>query len=713
VGRGRGAAGAAPRARQSSGTPLVVDGVMYLSTAYNRVVALDPETGREIWVKDVGNGIAIKGIAYWPGEANQPPRLVFGTADGSAWLIALNATTGEFVAGFGENGRVNLRQGVGEKFPDLRVALSSPPAIYRHLAITGQHSQESPSKGPAGDVRAWDLRTGKLVWTFHTIPRPGEANHEAWQGDQWVDRAGANSWGLMTVDEKRGIVYVPLGTPATDFYGGDRLGSNLYGSTLVALDAATGKLKWHFQTTHHDNWDYDLTSPPALIDVKRGGRTIPAVAQYTKQGLLFIFNRETGEPIFGVEERPVLSDNPIEGDVYSPTQPFPVKPVPLARMTFSPEEVATVTPAHEQYCRDLLKLEGGVMTGGPYAQYGPRLRVIFPGWTGGGNWNGGAFNPGLGYLFLPSQDVGMLNKMVKSTRTANMYSRVGPDEAPPDLAGNFWDGRKSWPCQQPPWGELLAVNVNTGDIAWRVPLGSFEELDKLGVPPTGTPLRGGPIATAGGLVFIASSVDARFRAFDARTGQVLWTADLTENGRAVPMTYQGKSGRQYVAIMAGGGRPVARSIDPSGLGGRLHVYALPDGKATPQPRAGITPPAGATPPAAATPAQAPASAGQGQRPAAPAGGSNDQRRDPPAATASAITAGTEASGTFPLPEGPARPLVQRMCAGCHALEVVLKATRSRDKWEEVVDNMVARGAKGTDEEIEQVIEYLARHFAPR
>ena len=214
------------------------------------------------------------------------------------------------------------------------------------------------------------------------------------------------------------------------------------------------------------------------------------------------------------------------------------------------------------------------MTGGPYAQYGPKLRVIFPGWTGGGNWNGSAFNPDLGYLFVPTQDHGMLNKMVKSTRVENMYVRSGPDNAPPMLGTNFWDGRKGWPCQQPPWGELVAVNANTGDIAWRVPLGSFEELDALGVPATGTLNRGGPIATAGGLVFIAASQDARFRAFDARTGKVLWVADLTENGRAVPITYQGKSGKQYVAIMAGGGRPVARKVDESRIGGRLHVFAL-------------------------------------------------------------------------------------------------------------------------------------------
>ena len=389
-----------PRPIQSEATPLVVNGVMYLSSSYNRIVALDADTGREIWVKNIGHQPSMRGLAYWPGMAGYGPRLVFGTTDEAALMMELDPKTGEFVKEFGDGGKVDLRKGVGEKFPKLRVALSSPPAIYRHLAITGNHSQEAPSLGPSGDIRAWDLRTGKLVWTFHTVPRPGEENHEVWRGDQWVDRAGTNSWGFITVDEQRGIAYVPLGAPATDFYGADRLGSNLYGSSLVALDALTGKLKWYYQTTHHDNWDYDLTSPPALIDVKRGGQTIPAVAQFTKQGLLFIFNRVTGQPIFGVEERPVVSDNPLPGDEYSPTQPFPLKPPPLARMTFSPAEVARVTPDHEKYCRGLLELEGGVMTGGPYAQYGPKLRVIFPGWTGGGNWNGSAFDPSLGYLFV-------------------------------------------------------------------------------------------------------------------------------------------------------------------------------------------------------------------------------------------------------------------------------------------------------------------------
>ena len=431
----RGRIGGLNRNRQSEATPLVIDGVMYLSTAYNRLVALNPETGKEIWVKDLGHTPATRGISYWPGEAAIPPQIIVGTADG--WLLSLDTKTGEFRAGFGDAGQVDMKVLEGT-FAGRRVGLSSPPAIYRNLAITGAHSQESPSLGPPAPVRAWDLGTGKLAWTFHTIPQPGEPNHEVWQGEQWVDRAGANSWGLMTVDDARGIVYVPVANPTTDFYGADRLGTELYGSSLVALDAATGKVKWYFQTTHHDNWDYDLTSPPALVDVKQNGQTIPAVAEFTKQGLLFIFDRVTGKPIFGVEERPVVSDNPLPGDVYWPTQPFPVKPPAISRNTFSPSEVAKVTPEHEKFCRGLLELDGGAMTGGPYAQYGPRPRVICPGWTGGGNWNGGAFVPDLGYLVLPTQDHGMLNKMVKSPSIPDMYVRRPPDGAPPSSA---WRGK--------------------------------------------------------------------------------------------------------------------------------------------------------------------------------------------------------------------------------------------------------------------------------
>jgi glucose dehydrogenase len=547
-------------------TPLVVGDVMYLATAYNHVTALEAETGKVIWDYEGPHMASERGMAYWPGDSQAPPQIVFGTSDG--WLISLNAKTGKLLSGFGNEGSVNLRPGVADKFPNNNYGLSSPPAIYKNLVITGSHVQEAPSLGPSGDVRAWDIHSGKLAWTFHTIPRPGEPNHDVWQEDQWADRSGANAWGILTVDVQSGMIFVPIGTPTTDFYGADRKGSNLYGSTLVALDAASGRMKWYFQTTHHDNWDYDLQALPALIDVKRNGRKIPAVAQSTKQGLLFILDRMTGKPIFGVEERPVALDNTPEGDEPSPTQPFPLKPPPLTRTTFTPGDIAKVTPEHEKYCRDLLASEGGALAGGPYAQYGPKLRVIFPSWIGGGNWGGTSFDPQLGYLFVNTQDLANFNKLVK--RPNGGYARVGPDNPPPNLGGMFWDGDKIWPCQQPPWGELSAVNVNTGDIAWKVPLGSFEELDAKGVPKTGMPNKGGPIATAGGLVFIGATMDKLFRAFDSRTGKELWWAKMNAGGHAVPVTYRGKNGKQYVAIMASGGHT---SQPPSP--GRLYVYALP------------------------------------------------------------------------------------------------------------------------------------------
>jgi quinoprotein glucose dehydrogenase len=560
---------AAPRGRASQATPLMVGGVLYLSTPYNRIIAMEPETGKKIWEYESEFTPSGRGITYWAGDETLPPQIVVGTMNG--YLFTLNAKTGKLTTSFGDNGKVNLKNGVADKFPRGRYAVSSPGVIYKNLIVTGAQLQEEPANGPSGDVRAWDIHTGKLVWTFHTVPRPGERNHDTWQEDQWADRSGANAWGFMTVDVQRGMLFVPLGTPTPDFYGGSRKGSNLYGSSLVALDAATGKLKWYFQTTHHDNWDYDLTAAPSLIDVTKDGKKVPAVAQWTKQGLLFIFDRLTGEPIYKVEEREVLSDNSSPGDTNWPTQPFPVKPPPLARMTFQLDEVAKVTPEHEAYCKSLLALEGGAIGGGPYAQYGPKLRVIFPGWVGGGNWSPPAFHPDLGYLFVTSHDLGNLNKLVPSA-DGSTFNRVGATGAPANSGGRFWDGAKRWPCQKPPWSEIIAVNVNTGDVAWRIPLGSFDELDALGVPKTGTPEpRGGPIATAGGLIFIGAAIDARFRALDARTGKELWVAKLVDAAKATPITYQGKNGKQYVAILAGGGE--TRGTDNPG--GRLYVFALP------------------------------------------------------------------------------------------------------------------------------------------
>jgi quinoprotein glucose dehydrogenase len=441
-----------------------------------------------------------------------------------------------------------------------RNGLTSPPVVYKNLVITGGTTQENPPHGPAGDVRAWDMRTGKLVWTFHSIPQAGEKYNDTWAGESWKNRSGVNVWGFLTVDEQRGIVYMPFGAPSVDQYGGDRAGDNLFSTSLVAADANTGKYLWHFQVVHHDVWDADMTGAPALIDVKQGGKTIPAVVAMDKVGMVFLLDRVTGKPIYGVEERQVpQSQVPLERT--SKTQPFPVKPPPLARMTFSKDDIATVTPELEAACRKLIE---GVELGGPFLPPAyNHLRVQFPGNHGGVNWGGTSFNPQLGYLFANVNELGQLagvkdHDAKSGPAIANgQGNRVDPDgpyEGVPG-GGRFsirGPGSQQLPCQQPPWGELAAVNVNTGDIAWKVPLGVTDSLPE-GKQHTGRPGNGGTIATAGGLVFVGATDDARFRAFDAKTGKELWTVKLPGAAEATPITFQGADGKQYVVITATGG----------------------------------------------------------------------------------------------------------------------------------------------------------------
>ena len=554
---------APPRPRLSQITPLVVNGRLYITTPFNRAVALEPETGKEIWsyqIPDMYGAPGQRSLAYRPADATLPATLFFGTAGG--YLLALDAATGTPSESFGQRGAVNLRTGMADGFPQANYGLSSPPVFYRDLVITGSRVQEQPALGPAGDVRGWNARTGAPQWTFHTVPRPGEPGNELWPDDSWQNRSGGNVWGLMTVDADRGIVYLPVGCVTYDYYGGDRPGSNLYGSTLVALDARTGKPRWHFQTTHHDVWDYDLNAPPVLVDVKREGRTIPAVAQLTKQSLLFILNRETGEPVHGVEERPVPQQGFTAGELPWPTQPFPVKPPPLARANFTPAEIARITPEHTRFCQEMLQRDGGLRTGGLYLPFSERPSIIFPGTLGGVNWHGPSFDPALGYLFAATMSLGEVFQIVRDQDPAKM---------PVARRYKFWDDEKFWPCSQPPWGELVAVDVNTGDIAWRVPLGSFPELEELGIKNAGTPLLGGPMATAGGLVFVGGTLDDRFRAFDSRSGRELWSVDVGAAAHAVSMSYLGRDGRQYVAlVVSGGGFLGDKTVPP-----KVMAFALP------------------------------------------------------------------------------------------------------------------------------------------
>ena len=555
-GRGRGGSGFAA----SEVTPLVVDGVMYLSTPYYRVVALDATTGKEVWAFQLPSGNpSMRGVEYWPGDGSTPPQIVFGTSD--AKLYSLNARTGAPNDAFGEKGVVNLNTPEILQGLPGRNGLTSPPIVYRNLVITGGTTQENPPRGPAGDVRAWDMRTGKLVWTFHSVPRAGEKYVETWAGDSWKNRSGVNVWGFITVDAARGIVFLPFGAPSVDQYGGDREGDNLFGTSLVAADANTGKYLWHFQVVRHDIWDADLSAPPVLIDVRQGNRTIPAVAVIGKVGLLFILDRTTGKPLFGVEDRPVpQSDVPLERT--AKTQPFPLAPPPLSRMAMTAADIATVTPELESACR---KLIDGMQLGGPYVPVTyNRLRVQFPGNHGGVNWGGMSYNPQLGFLFISTNELGQVSGLkdraanaTDPARADGQGNRVDPDGPYQGFPGG---GRFSirgsdtqqLPCQQPPWGQLTAVNVHTGEFAWRVTLGITESLpaDKQN---TGRPGNGGTIATAGGLVFVAATDDSRFRAFDARTGKELWTFKLAAAAQATPMTYEGRDGRQYVVIAATGG----------------------------------------------------------------------------------------------------------------------------------------------------------------
>ncbi len=565
-------------------TPIVVNGVMYLP-AGDRVVALDPETGKEIWTYELNGPLAsFRGVSYWPGDRDNPPRIIFTTA---RKMVALNARTGKVDPGFGREGEV-----------PLEVPYDGAPTIYKNLLLIGTNfygpgerhigPQLDQAGGQLGDVHGYDVRTGKQLWTFHTIPHPGEPGNETWlKPDSWKNRTGNNVWAFaLTVDQERGILYLPVSGPGANFYGGDRPGDNLFGNTLVAVDAQTGKLKWYFQTVRHELWDYNLPPAPTLIDINQNGKKIPALVQVGKSGYMFILNRVTGKPVFGVEDRPVAQGD-VPGEWYAKTQPFPLKPPPISRVSFTKDDLVTAadtTPEHAQACKELYDRVGGLYNGGPFTPFlvhedgkPSQPSIVFPGFTGGANWGGTAIDPRLGYIFVNTKDapaVGWMEKNPKytpdNTEGLEPYIRTGPrgigqfSAAVRDPNGQSLG---QLPCFKPPWGRLIAVNAATGDFAWEVPLGVSDIL-----PPekqhTGVTNTAGASATAGGLVFIGSTADRRFRAFDSRTGKELWVTKLDHVATANPMTYMAKNGKQYVAIVAaaGGGDEKTQG---------LVVFALP------------------------------------------------------------------------------------------------------------------------------------------
>jgi quinoprotein glucose dehydrogenase len=671
----------APRFTGSEATPLIIHGRLYVTTPYHRVVALDAISGKEVWVYPLpaNDQAALRGVEYWPGNHKEAPRIIFGTRNGK--LVELNAATGVPVIGFGDHGVLNTNTPeILNGFPSANDGYSSPPVVYQDLIITGGMTQEWPTLGAAGDVRAWDVRTGSLKWTFHSIPRPGEPFHETWQGDSWKGRSGTNVWGFMTVDQKRGIVYLPFGAPAYDRYGGDRWGDNLFDTSLVALDAHTGRYLWHFQVVHHDVWDYDLEAPPILLDLKHDGETIPAVAIINKTSLLFLLDRVTGKAIFGVEERGVPGSD-VPNERASPTQPFPRKPAPLSRMTMTDAEVATVTPELAAYCHKLIA-DNNLLLGGPYQPVTyRRLRVQFPGTLGGANWGGMSFNPLLGYLFINTSDLGQIEGLMDRPQgegatpsaAAGQFRRVDPSVPYTDMpgGGRFKDPASNMMCNPPPWGSLTAVNVNTGEIVWRSALGVTDLLpdDK---KVTGRPNLGGSIATAGGLVFIGATDDDRFRAFDANTGKTLWTYQLAASAVAVPSTYLGRDDKQYVVIVSTGGSFIEAPLTDDSI----TAFAL-------NPSATIITHASPQPP-----------------------GANLEFLVP----TSPLPRGPVPSGG--LPPGPGHDLTVIHCGQCHDISIVASVRHTREQWSTIIDAMTARGMRVSDADLAQVQEYLTNARGP-
>ena len=480
-------------------------------------------------------------------------------------LLALNATNGLPDTTFGQGG-----------FADTGVNWGGVPLIYKNIVVVGAANGEVTQGDSPGDTRAFDVRTGDKIWNFVSVAQPGDPNHAAaWLDDGWKRRQGVNHWGwYLTVDEQRDIVYTTFGSPAGNYWGGDRPGTNLYANSVVAVDANTGKYLWHFQSVHHDLWDSDQPAAPTLIDIKQNGRTIPALGLISKTAWMFILDRTTGRPIFGVEERPVPKGD-VPGEWYSPTQPFPLKPPALARTSFKKEDLVTAedtTPEHAKACIEAYERAGGYYNAGPFTPFlfheagaPPKSTIQFPG-NGGTNWGGPAGDPELGYIFAFTQDAALSGWVEKKVEGGNYGSGNGSPQpydrgsvAGPGPYSGFSAGTPSMPCQKPPWGRLTAVNANTGDFAWQITLGVSDNLPA-GKQNTGRGGSAGPIVTAGGLVFIGATSDSRFRAIESKTGKELWVTKMNGNGGANPMTYRGKSGKQYVAQAAGG---------------TLNVYALP------------------------------------------------------------------------------------------------------------------------------------------
>ena len=613
-------------------TPIVVNGVLYATTPKLAVIALRADSGTLLWRFDAFPNRPTqphvnRGVVYWADGRNR--RIFFAV---ERRLYALDARTGAQIHSFGDSGWVDLGEGLGWDVGGTYLVSTSPGVAYKDVLVWGTRVGEEEGSAP-GHIRAYDARTGKIRWTFHTIPWPADSGYDTWPPDAFQHAGGANSWAGMTVDSSRGVVYIPTGSATPDFYGGERHGANLFANSLLALDALSGKRLWHFQTVHHDLWDRDLPAAPNLVTVTSDARRVDAVAQITKSGFVFLFDRQSGRPLFPVEERAVPASD-LRGERAWPTQPFPVKPAPFARQTI---READVTPSERRRFRALR--HGSLFT--PPSREGT---VVLPGFDGGGEWGGAAVDPETGVIYVNGSDVPWIAAMKETpqprmlpivtgvaaytARCAGCHGadRRGRDRAPSliDLSTRMsteqledlldrgrgfmpsfaklpenercavitwvlgtscrayggsdrivllpppppyefagyekWRDSAGFPAIKPPWGTLSAIDLNTGDYVWRIPLGEHPALAGRGGPATGTEQYGGPIVTAGGLVFIAATMDAKFRAFDKNSGRLLWEATLPAPGYATPSTFAVR-GKQFVVVAAGGGKLGSKPSD--------------------------------------------------------------------------------------------------------------------------------------------------------
>lgn len=618
-------------------SPLVIGHVLYAYTPTQKVIALDAATGKLLWKFDsgvAGTG-AMRGLAYWTG--GKQSRILAGVMN---FLYALDPATGKPIRSFGEDGRIDLRKGLGCDYRKQSLAITTPGTVYKNLIIMGEMEPET-HPAPPGDIRAFDVRTGALVWRFRTIPRPGEFGYNTWPKGAWKTAGSANNWAGMTVDTKRGIVYVPTGSAVFDFYGGDRIGNDLFADTLLALDASTGKRLWYFQGVHHDIWDRDFPAAPVLVTVEHDGKRVDAVAQTTKQGFVYLFNRVTGQPLFPIEEHK-YPPSTVPGEITSPTQPLPTTPKPYARQFLTANMLTNRTPEAHAWAEKQFQT---FISDGQFVPLSlDKQTIVFPGFDGGAEWGGPAVDPSTGVIYINSNEMAWTGGLVRSQPATSQGERIyqqqcgvchGADRAGsppafpsligidqrltkqrivstihhgggrmppfPNVTGSDLDALlqylkngpqapsakpaeavetesahapgsdqgsggytftgyrrfldpQGYPAITPPWGTLNAIDLNTGKYLWKVPLGEYPALAAKGMTNTGSENYGGPVVTAGGLLFIgATAYDKKFRAFNSQSGTLLWWGDLPAPGVATPATYM-VDGKQYVAIAAAGSK---------------------------------------------------------------------------------------------------------------------------------------------------------------